>query len=1058
MSYRPNEGGITMKAAKRHRRLWIGMLIFGLFIQLLPMEQPVVKAAAAVDWQAVGDEGFSDGGALNTSIAIDPSGTPYVVYEEDTTGGRVTVKKYDRTSNSWVTVGDASFSDGMVYSSSIAIDGSGTPYVGYVDDANGIKTTVMKYNGTSGKWEPVGDVGFSPSMASGTSIAIDRSDTPYIAYADVEHDDKLIVMKYNKTTNEWELVGSAGYAGVGAKNTSIAIDRNGTPYVVNDVLAHQQDQPNPSVVKYNGATSQWETVGNVANSTLKGLSSKMIIDANGTPYVVYIGYAGSYAPIVRKYNGTTREWETLGGAGSFYSSTQTSIAIDSSGTLYIVYRDQAVAGSRATVKKYDGTSNSWVTVGGAGFSAAESNYTSIAIDRSGTPYVVYMDGGHNGKATVMSYPGAGPYTVSAAIADPTPGVGVDDAVTLTVKNSEGLTNTMFNGAHEVTISGHEQAPGGSYGSFNGTALTAGPNTISVTFTNGVATPNLQLNKAALQTIGFSVADVATPATNTVSLTPVAGIASSMAMATDAAAPTVNGGAFARQPIVKLLDAYGNVSTGDSSTVVTASRKDAGEWTLTGTATATASAGVATFTDLGATNAAEVTGAQLAFDVTGLSPITGATVTLPWPGTAAPTVDSVTAGDSHVRLTWSEVYGSVSYAVYQRTASDSYEDAVATVSGSVYDVVGLTNGTTYYFVVKAINPSGDSAASNEVSATPRTVPEAPTGVTATAGNGQATVSFTAPANGGSAIMNYEVTASPGNRSVTGTSSPITVTGLSNGVAYTFTVKAVNGAGSSAASVASNAVTPSAPSSGGWTWTPTPSATLDPEPAPTEPVPTEPDVNPYKVGIINVDELVTRFEAAVAEANRANLNADLAEIQGHWAEKTIHLFVKLHFMKGYEDGKFRADGTITRAEFAELLNRVFDFQPGSGTTSAALSDIGNHWANSSIKKLADAGIITGYKDGTFRPDHTITREEMVIMLSRIINLTDVRKDTTKGNFNDLKDSYAAEEIMAEAQAGVINGKGNGKFDPGGKATRAEALQIILNVLEMNPQLKALLDSLK
>ncbi|WP_378126219.1 S-layer homology domain-containing protein [Cohnella boryungensis] len=85
------------------------------------------------------------------------------------------------------------------------------------------------------------------------------------------------------------------------------------------------------------------------------------------------------------------------------------------------------------------------------------------------------------------------------------------------------------------------------------------------------------------------------------------------------------------------------------------------------------------------------------------------------------------------------------------------------------------------------------------------------------------------------------------------------------------------------------------------------------------------------------------------------------------------------------------------------------------------------------------------------------EKVVMLSRIVDLNNVVKDTAKGHFNDIHGTYAASEIKAAAQAGIVSGKGDGRFDPKSKATRAEALQIILNVLELSPQLKMLLDSL-
>jgi sugar lactone lactonase YvrE len=233
------------------------------------------------------------------------------------------------------------------------------------------------------------------------------------------------------------------------------------------------------------------------------------------------------------------------------------------------------------------------------------------------------------------------------------------------------------------------------------------------------------------------------------------------------------------------------------------------------------------------------------------------------------------------------------------------------------------------------------------------------------------------------------------------------------------------------------------------TPAPEQTPDPEPGSVADL--------FYPNVVKSDAyIVTNIQNRIQKSMETPASVSFSDIKGNWAEKTIDTFVRLRLVVGYEDGTFRPDGHISRAEFVVLLSRAFGIQSDSDT-NVVLEDVGHHWAKEEIENLVTAGVITGYVDGTFRPDNTITREEMVIMISRIVNLNNVEKDTKKGDFYDLDGSYATNEIKAQAQAGIISGKENGRFDPKSNATRAEALQIILNALKLNPQLKTLLDSL-
>ena len=144
-----------------------------------------------------------------------------------------------------------------------------------------------------------------------------------------------------------------------------------------------------------------------------------------------------------------------------------------------------------------------------------------------------------------------------------------------------------------------------------------------------------------------------------------------------------------------------------------------------------------------------------------------------------------------------------------------------VTASPVAVTGLANGATYAIRLRAINNVGDGlgAASNPVSVTPLSVPSAPTSLVATPGNRSATIAFTAGSDNGSVITNYQYSLNSGSwiaLSPAGSTSPITISGLTNGSVYSVRLRAINGAGDGLGAVSepvtvTPAGVPSAPTS-------------------------------------------------------------------------------------------------------------------------------------------------------------------------------------------------------------------------------------------------------
>jgi hypothetical protein len=194
-----------------------------------------------------------------------------------------------------------------------------------------------------------------------------------------------------------------------------------------------------------------------------------------------------------------------------------------------------------------------------------------------------------------------------------------------------------------------------------------------------------------------------------------------------------------------------------------------------------------------------------------------TTTSPAPSTppAAPAGLTATPGDGQVTLSWNAVASATSYTVRYGTASGVYVQTLPAASTSA-TVTGLANGTPYFFVVSASNASGPGSNSAEASSTPAAtslpVPAAPTGLAATPGNGQVSLSWNSVATAMSYTVKYGTATGVYTQTLPAASNSATVTGLTNGTPYFFVVTASNGSGPSGNS-AEVPATPAAPSPSG-----------------------------------------------------------------------------------------------------------------------------------------------------------------------------------------------------------------------------------------------------
>ncbi|QZY55772.1 S-layer homology domain-containing protein [Crassaminicella profunda] len=170
-------------------------------------------------------------------------------------------------------------------------------------------------------------------------------------------------------------------------------------------------------------------------------------------------------------------------------------------------------------------------------------------------------------------------------------------------------------------------------------------------------------------------------------------------------------------------------------------------------------------------------------------------------------------------------------------------------------------------------------------------------------------------------------------------------------------------------------------------------------------------------------------------------EFSDIQGHWAEETIKKHHKIGMLSGYPDGTFKPDQEMKRSELITLVNKYFGLKEEGKQNFGDV--LGEEWYAGETAKAKYYGYI---KDLEARPEELATREDVVNMMSLIVDVEEQRKTNEKKDFKDLKemDEETEKSIEKFSEMGYISGYKDGTFKPKGIINRAEIMTIVENVL--------------
>lgn len=206
----------------------------------------------------------------------------------------------------------------------------------------------------------------------------------------------------------------------------------------------------------------------------------------------------------------------------------------------------------------------------------------------------------------------------------------------------------------------------------------------------------------------------------------------------------------------------------------------------------------------------------------------------------------------------------------------------------------------------------------------------------------------------------------------------------------------------------------------------------------------EVNAGPRGVMKHQAQIVIHAAASEGDGESGQQPSFSDVEKHWAKAAIEEAVARGIVKGYEDNTFEPDGKITRAQFAVMLAAALKLNQAADVPDAAdQADIPSY-AVAAVGQARAAGLLVGDDDGAFRPNGNLTRAELAVIIASAKALTVTAGAVP--SFDDAASIpvWAQPSVAAVAEAGLMAGRGNNLFAPTDSTTRAEAATLVVNVL--------------